>query len=76
MCGEYQGQLCRCEEASGTFVTVTMSREDWEEVTEALSSKELAIRRGELGPETRAGEDELWIEDLGRIADTIYEALQ
>jgi hypothetical protein len=53
-----------------------LSREDWEEVRESLASKALSIRNGELGPEIEAGEDERWIEDLARIADTLDEALQ
>jgi hypothetical protein len=59
-----------------TFVTVTLSREQWEEVREALASKALAVRRGELGPEIEAGEDEAWLEDLARIENTLDEALQ
>jgi len=30
----------------------------------------------EIRPEIEAGEDERWLADLERIADSIYEALQ
>jgi hypothetical protein len=76
MCGEYQSQLCRCDEVNSLFISVTLSRDDWEEVREALSSKALAVRRGELGPEIELGEDEAWLEDLARIENTLDEALQ
>ena len=55
--------------------TVTLSRDMWEEVREAVLLKMAKIKAGEFGPEINRGEDRRWLADLRTIADTIEEVL-
>jgi hypothetical protein len=46
---------------------ISLTREDWSEISYALESKSLAVRQGQYGSEDVSGADSKWIAHLDRL---------
>jgi len=46
---------------------ITLTREDWCEIYNALETKSLALREGKYSPEDRQGQDAEWIADIDAL---------
>ncbi len=50
---------------------ISLTREDWSEIYNALETKSLALRQGKYRPEDTPGQDAEWIAHLEAVKQTI-----
>lgn len=59
----------------GRPITMSLPREDWEEMYYALESKIKAVQAGDYAPEDDPGDDQKWIAHMKRIMKRIERSV-
>jgi hypothetical protein len=63
------------DEREPVTIELTLTRDEWCEVVNAVDTKSNRIRRGDYGEEENAGDDARWIATLESAKKTRAEAL-